>query len=56
MLSYKLTEDIDKGVGQEVTIGVGDVAMIHGTGSNLNVSEDNCVIFHFSADICGGIC
>lgn len=52
MLSSKLTEDVDESVGEEVTIRVWDVALVHSAGANLNVSEDDRVVLHFSADIC----
>lgn len=56
MLCSALTEDIDKGVGQEVAVVVRDITLIHSTGSRLNTSKDYGVVFHLSALVPGRIC
>lgn len=52
----ELTEDIDKGVGQDVTVLIRDVTLVHSAGSRLYIGEDYDVILHLSAQILGWIC
>ena len=52
----ELTENIDEGVGQEVTVVIGDIALVDGAGSSLHICEDDGVILHLSADILWRIC
>lgn len=52
----ELTEHIDEGVGQEVTIVVGDIALVDGAGSSLHISEDDGVVLHLPAGILRRIC
>lgn len=52
----ELTEHIDEGVGQEVTIVIGDIALVDGAGSSLHISEDDGVVLHLSAGILRRIC
>lgn len=50
-LGGELTEHVDEGVGQEVPVVVGDVALVHGAGSGLHISEDDGVVLHLSAGV-----
>ena len=52
----ELTEDVDKGVGEEVAIVIGDITLVDGAGSSLYISEDDGVVFYLSAKIFRGIC
>lgn len=52
----ELTEDVDKGVGQEVAVVVGHVTLVDAAGSSLYISEDDGVVLHLSAEVSGGIC
>lgn len=52
----RLTEHVDEGVGQEVAVVVGDVALVDGAGSGLHVREDDGVVLHLPAQIRRGIC
>ena len=56
ILCNELTEHIDKGVGQEVAVVVGDIALEDGAGSSLHIGEDDGVVLHLSAEILRGIC
>lgn len=56
MLCNELTEHIDKGVGQEVTVVIGDITLVDGAGSSLHNTEDDGVVLHLSAEILRGIC
>lgn len=47
----ELTEHVDEGVGQQVTVGVGDVTLVNGAGSTLHVGEDDGVVLHLSAGV-----
>lgn len=51
MLCIELTEHIDKGVGQEVTVVIGDVTLVDSTGPSLHGSEDDGVVLHLPAVI-----
>lgn len=52
----ELTEHIDEGVGQEVAVIVGDIALVDGAGSSLHNSEDDGVVLNLPAEILRGIC
>lgn len=54
-LRIELTEHVDEGVGQQVTVVVGDVTLVHGAGSTLHISEDDGVVLHLSAGVRGSI-
>lgn len=56
MLCDELTEHIDEGVGQEVTVLIGDITLVDGAGSSLHISEDDGVVLHLPADIFRRIC
>lgn len=56
MLFNELTEYIDEGVGQEVTVVIGDITLVHSTGTSLHNSEYDGVVLHHSAQIFWGIC
>ena len=53
--TYALTQDIDKGVGQQVAVFVGGVTLVDSTGSNLNLCEYDGVILHCPAGIAGRV-
>lgn len=50
-LRPELTEHVDEGVGQEVAVVVGDVALVNGAGSSLHVHEDDGVALHPPAGV-----
>lgn len=52
----KLTEDTDKGVGQEVAILIGDITLVDSTRSSLYICEYDGVILHLPAEILRRIC
>lgn len=56
MLFNELTEDIHKGVGEQVTVVIGDITLVDGTGSSLHVCEYDGVLLHLSAQVFWGIC
>lgn len=56
MLFNELTENIDKGVGQEVTVLIGDITLVDSAGTSLHNSEYDGVVLHLSAQIFRRIC
>lgn len=51
----ELTEHVDEGVGQQVTVVVGDVTLVDGAGATLHVGEDDGVVLHLPAGVRGSI-
>ena len=51
VLPFRLTEHVDEGVGQEVAILVGHVALVHSAGTRLHLAEDDGVILHPAAGV-----
>lgn len=47
----RLTQDADKGVGQQVAVLVGSVALVDGTAAHLHGAEDDGVAEHISARV-----
>lgn len=45
----RLTQDTDEGVGQQVAVLVGGVALVHGTAAHLHGAEDDGVTQNLSA-------
>lgn len=56
LIYEKLTEDIDKGVGQEVAVLIGDITLVDSARSSLYICEYDGVILHLSAEVLRGIC
>lgn len=51
VLRPELTEHVDEGVGQEVAVVVGDIALVNGAGSSLHLREDDGVALHPPAGV-----
>lgn len=52
----ELTENIDKGIGQEVAVVIGDITLVDSAGTSLHISEYDGVVLHLSAQIFWSIC
>lgn len=48
-----LTKDADEGVGQQIAMLVGGVALVDGAASHLHRAKDDCVTQHLSAQAGG---
>lgn len=46
-----LTQHVDKGVGQQVAVLVGGVALVHGAGASHHILKPDGVSIHYPAGV-----
>lgn len=55
-ISWRLTQDADKGIGQQVAVLVGSVALVDSTAAHLHGAEDDGVTENLSARVVRRTC
>lgn len=51
-----LTQHVDEGVGQQVSVLVGGVTLVNGAGARLDLGEDDGVVLHLPAGVFRSVC